>query len=51
MPVDLETHELPVKIVFSGRFGKRKGVYDLINAFNQAHFRCLWNYISLEMEK
>jgi glycosyltransferase involved in cell wall biosynthesis len=38
MPVDLETHELPVKIVFSGRYGKRKGVYDLINAFDQAHF-------------
>lgn len=39
MPTDLENHELPVKIVFSGRYGKRKGVYDLINAFNQAQFQ------------
>jgi len=27
------------KVSFSGRYGKRKGVYDLINAFNQAQFQ------------
>ncbi len=37
-PANLETHEPPVKIIFSGRFGKRKGVYDLIDAFSQANF-------------
>lgn len=30
---------LPVQIVFSGRYGKRKGVYDLIEAFNKATFK------------
>lgn len=37
-PVDLKQHELPVKIVFSGRYGHRKGVYDLIKAFELANF-------------
>lgn len=37
-PANLEAHEFPVKIIFSGRFGKRKGVYDLIEAFSQANF-------------
>lgn len=37
-PVDLGTHEFPVKVIFSGRFGKRKGVYDLIEAFSKANF-------------
>lgn len=38
-PVDLTTHALPVKIVFSGRYGRRKGVYDLIKAFSLARFK------------
>jgi len=38
-PVDLSLHQLPVKIVFSGRYGHRKGVYDLIKAFSQADFK------------
>lgn len=38
-PVDLKTHTLPVKIVFSGRYGHRKGVYDLIDAFSRANFK------------
>lgn len=37
-PVDLSSHENPVNIVFSGRFGNRKGVYDLLNAFDDASF-------------
>ena len=37
-PVDLSSHENPVKIVFSGRFGNRKGVYDLLKAFDKASF-------------
>ncbi|MCF0216401.1 MAG: glycosyltransferase [Fibrobacteraceae bacterium] len=37
-PIDLASHEKPVKIVFSGRFGHRKGVYDLIQAFSLAEF-------------
>src|SRR5690554_48239 len=37
-PVNLEAHDLPVKIIFSGRYGKRKGVYDLIRAFDVAEF-------------
>lgn len=37
-PENLDTHKEPVKIVFSGRYGERKGVYDLIKAFEQAHF-------------
>lgn len=39
VPVDLTLHEKPVKIVFSGRYGQRKGVYDLINAFSNANFK------------
>lgn len=38
-PVDLISHGLPVKIVFSGRYGHRKGVYDLIEAFSKATFK------------
>lgn len=38
-PADLSNHDLPIKIVFSGRYGKRKGVYDLIKAFDQASFK------------
>lgn len=38
-PVDLASHGNPVKIVFSGRYGHRKGVYDLIKAFAQAEFK------------
>lgn len=37
-PANLDSHGLPVKIIFSGRFGKRKGVYDLIEAFSLANF-------------
>ncbi|NLE05550.1 MAG: glycosyltransferase family 4 protein [Crenarchaeota archaeon] len=37
-PVDLKKHELPVKIIFSGRFGKRKGVFDLLMAYHKAEF-------------
>lgn len=37
-PIDLAQHSLPVKIVFSGRYGKRKGVYDLIEAFDKTDF-------------
>jgi glycosyltransferase involved in cell wall biosynthesis len=37
-PESLAEHKLPVKIVFSGRYGKRKGVYDLIRAFDSASF-------------
>lgn len=38
-PLDLGAHEKPVKIVFSGRYGRRKGVYDLMEAFSLAQFR------------
>lgn len=38
-PVDLASHAKPVKIVFSGRYGHRKGVYDLIEAFSRAQFK------------
>ena len=38
-PVDLSAHTLPVKIIFSGRYGQRKGVYDLIEAFSNASFK------------
>jgi glycosyltransferase involved in cell wall biosynthesis len=38
-PVDLSLHKEPVKIVFSGRYGQRKGVYDLIKAFELANFK------------
>lgn len=37
-PENLLEHELPVKIIFSGRYGHRKGVYDLIRAFDSADF-------------
>lgn len=37
-PIELEKHALPVKIIFSGRYGKRKGVYDLLKAFSLAQF-------------
>lgn len=37
-PVDLSSHAKPVKIVFSGRYGHRKGVYDLIEAYSRAQF-------------
>ena len=39
VPVDLTLHEKPVKIVFSGRYGLRKGVYDLVKAFSNANFK------------
>ena len=39
VPVDLTLHEKPVKIVFSGRYGQRKGVYDLVKAFSNANFK------------
>lgn len=38
VPEDLSLHTEPVKVIFSGRFGKRKGVYDLIDAFDKASF-------------
>ncbi len=38
VPEDLSAHEEPVKVIFSGRFGNRKGVYDLIEAFGKANF-------------
>lgn len=37
-PEDLSLHENPVKVIFSGRFGNRKGVYDLIEAFDKSSF-------------
>ena len=37
-PVDLRSHENPVKVVFSGRYGNRKGVFDLLKAFELAKF-------------
>lgn len=41
-PVDLSKHKNPVKIVFAGNcfgiFGKRKGIYDLLTAFEKAKF-------------
>lgn len=37
-PTDLAIHNEPVKILFSGKFGARKGVYDLIKAFSNAKF-------------
>ena len=38
-PVDLSSHVNPVKIVFSGRYGDRKGVFDLLKAFELAEFK------------
>lgn len=38
VPEDLSLHTEPVKVIFSGRFGNRKGVYDLIKAFDKADF-------------
>lgn len=38
VPEDLSLHTEPVRVIFSGRFGKRKGVYDLIDAFDKASF-------------
>lgn len=38
VPEDLSLHTEPVRVIFSGRFGKRKGVYDLIEAFGKASF-------------
>jgi Glycosyltransferase len=38
-PENLKTHMSPVKIVFSGRYGHRKGVYDLLEAFSRANFK------------
>jgi len=38
-PENLKTHVSPVKVVFSGRYGHRKGVYDLIDAFARANFK------------
>jgi len=37
-PKDLNNDSDLVKVIFSGRYGKRKGVFDLIEAFNKAHF-------------
>jgi len=36
--VDLENHKKPVKFIYSGIYGKRKGVYDLLAAFEKANF-------------
>jgi glycosyltransferase involved in cell wall biosynthesis len=35
-PVDLENRNGEVRIVYAGRYGKRKGVYDLIESFEKA---------------
>ena len=37
-PVNLNEHGEPIKIVFAGRYGQRKGVYDLLAAFEKANF-------------
>jgi len=37
-PMDLEKHNNPVKVVFAGRYMQRKGVYDLLTAFEKANF-------------
>ena len=37
-PVDLGNHDYPVKIVFAGRYMQRKGIYDLLAAFEKANF-------------
>lgn len=38
-PVDLNRQNgTPVKILFAGRYGHRKGVYDLMDSFKNAHF-------------
>ena len=54
VPTDLKQHKVPVKILFSGRYGKRKGVYDLIEAFSKANFQVdteLYLYGDGEVEK
>ena len=39
VPVDLNrSAEMPVRILFAGRYGNRKGVYDLLSAFKKADF-------------
>jgi len=40
-PVDLANHKEPVKIVFAGIYGQRKGIYDLLAAFEKANFDVL----------
>lgn len=37
-PAELNNRENPVRLIFSGRFGNRKGVFDLLNAYNNAVF-------------
>ena len=37
-PVDLKKHENPIKIIFAGRYLQRKGIYDLLAAFEKANF-------------
>jgi len=37
-PVDLENRDKKVCIVYAGRYGERKGIYDLLAAFEKANF-------------
>jgi glycosyltransferase involved in cell wall biosynthesis len=37
-PVDLAHHKEPIKIIFAGIYGQRKGIYDLLTAFEKANF-------------
>jgi len=37
-PVDLENRNEDICIVYAGRYGERKGVYDLLAAFEKANF-------------
>jgi len=39
-PVDLAHHIEPVKIVYCGTFVKNKGIFDLVEAFEKAEFKC-----------